>query len=211
MRGYLQLGLSPRFLLMAVASGIPFNGMFIYVMAAPAFLGELLGLAPTQFFWFFVLTISGIMAGSWASGRAAGRLIPKRQVRWGFTIMAIVSVVNVAANFLWDAHVAWALFPVAIYAFGWALMAPSITLMALDLHPDRRGMASSLQVFIASTANGIVAGVVAPLVMHSTRALALGAIAMLLIGLAAWVLVRRLWPETGVPTVASVSPKESVT
>ena len=30
-------------------------------------------LAPTQFFWFFLLTIGGIMAGAWASGRMAGQ------------------------------------------------------------------------------------------------------------------------------------------
>ena len=59
-----------------------------------------------------------------------------------------------------------------IYAFGWALMVPVVTLMVLDLVPERRGMASSLQACIGSTANGIVAGVIAPLVMHSTLALA---------------------------------------
>ena len=53
MRGYWQLGASPRFLLLALASGVPFNGMFLYVLSAPVFLGEHLGLGPTQFFWFF--------------------------------------------------------------------------------------------------------------------------------------------------------------
>ena len=42
LRGYWQLGSSPRFLLLALASGIPFNGMFLYVLSAPVFLGELL-------------------------------------------------------------------------------------------------------------------------------------------------------------------------
>ena len=44
-----------------------------------------------------------------------------------------------------------------------------MTLLVLDLHPDRRGMASSLQMFVGSTANGLVAGVVAPLVMHFSQ------------------------------------------
>src|SRR5690606_9961156 len=95
MRGYLQLGSSARFLLLALASGIPFNGMFLYVLSAPAFLGELLDLAPTQFFWFFLLTIAGIMAGSFASGRLAGRIHPSQQIRWGFGVMLVVSLVNV--------------------------------------------------------------------------------------------------------------------
>lgn len=39
MRGYWQLCTSLRFLLLAAASGVPFNGMFIYILSAPTFLG----------------------------------------------------------------------------------------------------------------------------------------------------------------------------
>jgi DHA1 family bicyclomycin/chloramphenicol resistance-like MFS transporter len=62
---------------------------------------------------------------------------------------------------------AWALLPVAVFSFGWALMVPVVTLLALDQAPDRRGMASSVQACVGSLANALVAGVVmAPLVMH---------------------------------------------
>jgi len=197
LRGYWDLCSDPRFLLLALASGVPFNGMFLYVLAAPAFLGEHLSLAPTQFFWFFLLTIGGIMAGAWTSGRMAGKVAPKRQIRDGFVIMLATSVVNVVANALFTPHAAWALWPLAVFAFGWALMVPVVTLLVLDLHPERRGMASSLQAVIGSTANGIVAGVVAPLVMHSTLALAGTSILMLGIGLVAWVWLHGRWPEIG--------------
>ena len=197
MRGYWQLGSSPRFLLLALASGVPFNGMFLYVLAAPAFLGDLLSLEPSQFFWFFMLTISGIMAGAWLSGRLAGKIAPKRQIRHGFVIMVLVSVMNLAANLLFPAHVSWAMFPIAIFAFGWALMVPVVTLLVLDLYPERRGMASSLQAFVGSTANGIVAGVIAPLVMHSAVGLALASMLMLGVGLVAWIYLHHRWPEIG--------------
>jgi MFS transporter, DHA1 family, multidrug resistance protein len=197
MRGYWQLGSSPRFLLLALASGIPFNGMFLYVLAAPAFLGEHLGLAPTEFFWFFLLTIAGIIGGAWASGRLAGRITPKRQIRHGFLIMLLVSLANVAANFLFVPSASWALLPIAVFSFGWALMVPVVTLLVLDLYPQRRGLASSLQAVIGSTANGLVAGAVTPLVMHSTRALALTSLLMMSVGLFAWIFVHRRWPETG--------------
>ena len=197
MRGYWELGSNPRFLLLALASGIPFNGMFLYVLSAPAFLGELLQLAPSQFFWFFVLTIAGIMIGAWLSGRMAGRLPPKQQIRYGFTVMLLVSVVNVVANLVWVPQAWWAMFPIALFAFGWALMVPVVTLLVLDLHPERRGMASSLQACIGSTANGIVAGVLAPLVMHSALALAWTSMGMLGIGLLAWLWLHRRWPEIG--------------
>jgi DHA1 family bicyclomycin/chloramphenicol resistance-like MFS transporter len=197
MRGYRQLGSNPRFLLLALASGIPFNGMFLYVLSAPAFLGEHLQLAPPDFFWLFLLTIAGIMMGAWLSGRMAGRLPPKQQIRYGFSVMFLVSVVNVVANFVWVPQASWAMFPIALFAFGWALMVPVVTLLVLDLYPERRGMASSFQAFIGSTANGIVAGVVAPLVMHSTRALAVTSLCMLGVGMLAWVYLHKRWPEIG--------------
>ncbi|HEY0858246.1 MAG TPA: multidrug effflux MFS transporter [Albitalea sp.] len=190
MRGYWQLGSSPRFLMLALASGIPFNGMFLYVLSAPVFLGEHLKLGPGEFFWFFTLTIAGIMGGAFMSGRLAGRIKPKHQIRHGFVIMILVSMVNLGLNLLFPAEAWWALLPIAVFAFGWALMVPVVTLMVLDLVPDRRGMASSFQAFIGSMANGLVAGVIAPFVMHSTVSLAVASMLMMSIGVFAWIWVK---------------------
>jgi DHA1 family bicyclomycin/chloramphenicol resistance-like MFS transporter len=198
MRGYRELGTDPRFVLLAFASGIPFNGMFLYVLSAPAFLGEVLGLAPTQFFWFFVLNIAGIMGGALLSGRLAGRIQARIQIRWGFRIMVAAALINLAANLAFQAHPYWAMLPTALYAFGWALMVPVVTLMVLDLFPERRGMASSLQATVGSVANGLVAGAIAPLVMHSALALAIASIALMSVGLVAWRILRIRWPQTGI-------------
>jgi MFS transporter, DHA1 family, multidrug resistance protein len=197
MRGYTELGSSPRFLLLALASGIPFNGMFLYVLSAPAFLGDVLGLAPTQFFWFFVISISGIMTGALVSGRLAGRIEPRVQVRRGFALMIVAALGNLAANLVFEPHPAWAMLPIAAYSFGWSLMVPVVTLMVLDLFPERRGLASSLQATIGALANGLVAGVIAPLVMHSALGLAVASALLMSIGLVAWRVVRAQWPQTG--------------
>ena len=197
MRGYWQLLTDARFLLLALASGVPFNGLFLYVLSAPAFLGDILQLRPTQFFWFFVLSIGGIMAGSWLSGRMAGKVKPKNQIMQGFRIMLGVSAINVVANAVLTPNAWWSLWPVTVFAFGWALMVPVVTLLGLDLYPARRGMASSLQAVVGSTANGIVAGVVAPLVMHSALGLAIMSTAFMAVGLLAWLGRRRRWPGIG--------------
>jgi DHA1 family bicyclomycin/chloramphenicol resistance-like MFS transporter len=197
MAGYWQLGSDPRFILLALASGIPFNGMFLYVLSAPVFLGEHLGLQPQQFFWLFLLTIAGIMGGAFTSGRLAGKVQPRQQVRAGFAIMLVVGVVNLLINLWLPAHVSWALLPIGLFAFGWAMTMPVVTLMVLDLHPTRRGMASSLQMFVGASANGLVAGVISPLVMHSTIGLAATSLAMMSVGMVSWIYIRRRWPELG--------------
>lgn len=195
--GYWELCTDPRFLLLALASGVPFNGMFLYVLSAPAFLGELLHLEPTQFFWLFVLNIGGIMGGAWVSGQLAGKIAPKKQIRHGLLIMLVISLVNLAANLLLPLHPGWAMLPIAIFSFGWALMVPVVTLLVLDLFPQRRGMASSLQAVVGSTANGLVAGLLAPLVMHSAIALASASLGLMLIGLISWIVLHQRWPEIG--------------
>ncbi len=203
LRGYWSLASDPRFLMLALASGIPFNGMFLYVLSTPVFLGEILGLGPGQFFWFFVLTIAGIVAGAFVSGRMAGRVKATWQIRYGFVIMAGTGAINLGLNAMFVPEAWWALVPIALYAFGWAMMVPVVTLMVLDLVPERRGMASSLQAFVGSAANGLVAGVIAPLVMHSALALAATSLAMLSIGVVSWLWVK---PHIRVGTGLQVAP-----
>ena len=69
-------------------------------------------------------------------------------------------------------------------------MVPAVTLLALDQAPDRRGMASSIQASVGSLANALVAGAVAPLVMHSTVGLAFTSLAMMLVGAISWTWVK---------------------
>ncbi len=194
MRGYAQLVRDPRFFALALASGVPFNGMFIYVLSAPAWLGGVLKLAPTQYFWFFCFSIAGIMCGAWWSGRLAGRIEPRLQIRRGYQLMTAAAIVNVTLNALLEPHWGWAIPPVAMFSFGWSLMVPVVTIKVLDLVPERRGMSSSLQAVVGSVANALVAGVISPMVMHSGLALALTSASFLLVGWLGWQWVKRRVP-----------------
>ncbi|RMX05838.1 Bcr/CflA family efflux MFS transporter [Corticibacter populi] len=197
LQGYLALGGSARFVLLALASGIPFNGMFVYILAAPEFLGTHLGLAPTQFFWLFFCTIGGIMSGAVLSGRMAGRVPLKWQIRHGFVLMAVATLINLTATAFLTPKVWLSILPLGLYSIGWAVMMPVVTILVLDLNPLRRGMASSMQACVASAANGLVAGLVVPLVMHSTMLLALASASFMLVGLAAWLYLHWRWPAIG--------------
>ena len=191
LREYARLCTSRNFLALALTSGIPFNGVFIYILSAPVFLGEHLKLQPTQFFWCFVCVVSGIMGGAYLSGRLAGKIKPRQQVRRGFMIMGAMTVLNLAMYLVFEPNAFWALPILSVFALGWAMVTPVATIMALDQVPERRGMASSLQACIASLANGAIAGVLAPLVMHSPILLAVSSAIMMVIGLLSWTWVKR--------------------
>jgi DHA1 family bicyclomycin/chloramphenicol resistance-like MFS transporter len=106
--------------------------------------------------------------------------------------MAVMVLINLAYNALVPASLPWALIPIGLYALGWALVQPSISLMVMDLFPARRGMAASLQGSLASAGNAIVAGVITPIAMVSPLGLAIASAVLMLIGLAGWLVFRKL-------------------
>ena len=186
LQGYREVGINIRFLMLSLAAGFNFNAFFLYIVSAPVFLGEHLGLGPQQYAWLFIPCIAGIMIGAQLSGRAAGRHSAKRTVQRAYGFMAVAVAVNAVYAFAVPPSIPWAVIPLMVYGIGFAMAMPSISLITLDLFPTRRGMAASLQGFVSGMVNVLTAGVVSPLVWHSPRELAIGMLAMMLIGFASW-------------------------
>jgi DHA1 family bicyclomycin/chloramphenicol resistance-like MFS transporter len=192
LRGYASIFLNPRFQRLAAASAFNFGALFLYIASAPAFVLDLLRfdgrpLRETEFAWFFVPTIGGMVLGAFVSGRAAGRMGGDRLVQLGFAAGAVAMASNLAYTFAVRVpEVPWAVIPMSLHAFGIALVFPVITLAVLDMYPRQRGSASSLQAFTSLVLNAVVAGVVSPWLTHDARWLAVAAAAMLAAGYAFW-------------------------
>ena len=191
LKGYEEVGIHARFLLLSLTAGFNFNGFFLYIVSAPVFLGEHLGLGPQQFAWLFIPSIVGIMIGAQLSGRAAGKLKPQETIRRAYGFMLCAAIANTIYAFSAPPSLPWAMLPIMVYGIGFAMAMPSITLITLDLFPTRRGMAASLQGFVSGMVNTLVAGVIAPLLFHDTRLLALGMATLLACGITTWSLYRR--------------------
>ena len=64
----------PAFGALVLMTAASFCGFFGYILAAPAFVRDLLGLEPTEFAWLFLATACGTLLGSyWATRRAETR------------------------------------------------------------------------------------------------------------------------------------------
>jgi DHA1 family bicyclomycin/chloramphenicol resistance-like MFS transporter len=190
-KGYEEVGIHARFLLLSLTAGFNFNGFFLYIVSAPVFLGEHLRLGPQEFAWLFIPSIVGIMIGAQLSGRAAGKLQPQETIRRAYGFMLTAATVNAIYAFSAPPSIPWAVLPIMVYGIGFAMAMPSITLITLDLFPTRRGMAASLQGFVSGMVNTLVAGVIAPLLFHDPRLLAVGMATLLACGLTTWTLYRR--------------------
>ncbi|MFZ5509877.1 MAG: MFS transporter, partial [Pseudomonadota bacterium] len=186
LRAHWHLLRAPRFLLLAASSALLFNGFFAYVLSAPAFLLKHLNLTPEQFYWLSFPAVAGIMGGSLLANRLSGRASHGLTIGAGFAVMLLAATLNVATST--QGSRALAVLPVAIYAFGMALATPSLTLLALDLFPGQRGIASGTLGLVQMSANSLSAALLAPVLSESARGLALGMVGFAAAALAAYVL-----------------------
>ena len=178
-----------------------FAGMFLYISSAPLFVLKLLGKGEQDFWILFVPLISGLVLGSWISGRLAGRMSGRRLASLGYLISLAGGLVNLVFS-LFPATQAlpWAVLPLPVYSFGIAIAFPILTLAMLDLFPTSRGSASSVQSFVALIANAFIAGVLAPAVAFSQPSLAVTALVLTTV---AWFLWRRHLQMTHAEPVAT--------
>jgi len=188
-RAYRGVLSNPDFLLLVFSVALMFNGFFIYVLSAPVFVMTHLGLGPQDFAWLFVPVVAGMMFGSGLSGRVAGHWSPTRAIAVGFAIMLGAAAGSVLLAASEPTQRLLLVLPISIYGVGMALAMPSMSILALDLFPQRRGMASSCQSFVQVGMNACTAGVIGPLLWKSPVTLAAGMCmfaALALIGFLTW-------------------------
>jgi hypothetical protein len=64
--------------------------------------------------------------------------------------------------------------PLFVFTLGMSLAIPSLTLLALDMFPEQRGLAASCQAFLQAAVNALAAALIVPVLWESTLSLALG-------------------------------------
>lgn len=179
---YWRVLTAPRFLFACAALALNFAGFFIYVLSAPVFLMQHLGLPETAFLWLFGPAMGGLLCGSWLSGRLAGKLSLGRSIALGYLVMATAASLNLGLNLALPPGLPWSVLSLFFYTCGMALAMPCLTILALDPYPEQRGLAASCQTFLQSAFNGLAAALIAPALWASTLSLALGMGSLLLLG-----------------------------
>lgn len=183
---YKQILRSRLFHLKAGVVAVNFSGLFLYVAAAPVFITRHLGLGPSQFGWLFVPSVLGIFCGAFAANRLAGKISVPRQVGIGYAFLIGAAAINTLIHALLPPALPWSVLPLFFYTCGMSVVAPAVTLLVMDLFPAIRGTVASCQSFVQTLLGAIVAGVVAPILSQSVLLLAIGQLALVLVGLALW-------------------------
>jgi MFS transporter, DHA1 family, multidrug resistance protein len=193
LRSYAEVFKTRDFQLLAAALAFNFSTFFVYITASPAFILDHLHLTATDFGWFFIPAIGGMMIGNRIVNAMAGRVAPKRTVFIGFAVMGS----GVGLNLLLQSVVApelvpgsWLTFisimPIVFTSLGQPMVATTLQLMVMDLFPEKRGMMSSCMGFTHVMVSAITAGLVAPHVADTALHLALASAAFFSVGLSFW-------------------------
>lgn len=185
-RNYHEVASHPHFLLLAGTIALHFAGFFLYIASAPVFILQTLHLHEAQFAYLFIPAITGVMLGAYLSGRLAGRITPQKTVQYAYILLFSAVLINLSYNGLFTPSWPWAVLPISLYGMGMSLAMPSITLMALDIFPQHRGLASSMQGFVQTMLNAVVAGLVSPMLSFSPVLLACGMLGFLALGRVTW-------------------------
>ncbi len=157
-----------QFMLYALALGTTFSAMITFIGAAPAIVMGHWHLSETQFAYLFVPLILGIVGGGFLSGKLAGKLDGTRQIAIGYGLALSGGVLSVALNAFVDSP---PIFPqqvlITTVAIGVQLMMPIYALRMLDLFPDVRGSAASVQSCVMLGVGAVFLGAVVPALSHS--------------------------------------------
>jgi len=187
---YVEVFGNRRFRLVALAIALSFAGLFLYVASVPAFLGHELRLPPTEYAVMFVPIVGGIVLGSLAAERLAGRVASTRLILAGFSIQLATGIVNVTFHAVHAATAPWSVLPLGFYAFGMSLATPGLLLVGLDQFPQMRGLAASCQAFAMVLLAGLVTQL-APIFGGRTLALGLVQGVLCLAAFASWLVTIR--------------------
>ena len=199
---YLQIALHRQVVCLVFSLSLGFEGLFVYIAGAPTVVYEFLGLSTTDFGLHFVPLVGGMILGSYYSGRKAHQWPPARTIAIGFCIMIIAAVLNLLSSLLSTATLYSVIAPLVMYAFGYAMIMPAITILALDYFPLRRGSATSMQGFVQVAISAVVTSIAIPLLNTSRLNFAVGQLLFLAMAVILIMLFQRLQGSTAAETPA---------
>ncbi len=181
-----RIASTPEFMLYALALGITFAAMVTYIGAAPAIVMRHWHLGETQFWALFVPLICGILGGAFLSGQLAGRVTGRRQIAVGYAVTLTGGTLTVALHAITTPPILVQQVLITLIATGVQLMMPIFALRMLDLFPEARGSAASVQSCVMLGTGALFIGALVPAISGSMLSLSTGSLLATFAGFCIW-------------------------
>jgi DHA1 family bicyclomycin/chloramphenicol resistance-like MFS transporter len=186
LRLYGKILINHRYQALVFSLGASFGGLFLYIAASPTVIYDFLKLDSHHFGLQFIPMTSGIILGSFVSGRLSHHWKSRPIVSLALAIMLIGAALNIAQA-LWLPPAPFTLIaPQVLYAVGIALAMPGFSILALDCFPNNRGAAAAVQSFVQMMLTAVVASLLLPALLPTVVHFAIAQTAMLVVAILLW-------------------------
>ena len=148
LRNYARLLSDARFMRPSLVIGFTLGGIYTLAAILPFVLIERVGLSPVGFGIAMICQTGSFMAGSMVTGRLLRRVKADALIPFGLAIVMVAAAAMVVATRVYPASAVATMLPVAVWAFGIALLLPGGTTSALSGFPQMAGAASALMGFL---------------------------------------------------------------
>lgn len=149
-----------------------FAGLFAFLSGSAFVLIDFLGVAPSEYGFYFAVGVGGFVLGSLSSGRFSRRLGADRMIVVGIGLTAVGGGLMAAFAVAEVYTVTAVILPHAVYMAGVGALMPLTMAGALANFPHCAGSASSLLGFIQMTGAAVVGAVVGQLHDGTPRVMA---------------------------------------
>ena len=190
-KSYWQSLRHPHFVRLVAAQGLLTGGFFVYVAGSASLIFDHLQMAEQDFWRFFVPVVAGIFVGSMIIHRLSHRFSTATLINSALVLAACGVLFNLAVEQWVEVNAWWVIAPIVVYALGYSMTNPGLSLLALDCLPSKRGLASSLQAFMQMGMAALVTALVVPLVQADLQHMALANAALFSLAVLLWLSVRR--------------------
>ncbi|WP_245263338.1 multidrug effflux MFS transporter [Azorhizobium doebereinerae] len=188
-KNYRTLLSDPRFLRPSLIIGFTLGGIYTLAAILPFVLIDHIGLTPVQFGLAMICQTGSFMTGSLVTGRLLRRFKADALIPVGLAIVLVAAAGMAVAIRIFPGSAVAAMLPVAVWAFGIALLLPGGTTSALSGFPHIAGAASAAMGFL-QIGGGLLGTTVASAFSEPAEAFTIVIPGMAVAGLAAFALLR---------------------
>lgn len=182
MRGYREVFGQPQFWRYGLSMCLGMAGFMLYVLSAPRYLQQLIGVDAQSFYYLFIPMTAGTMAGGWFASNMAGRVSLTKSVRIGHLVMLLSAAAHLAScvgidRFSWP-PLPWAIVALPFYCAGAGIAMSPLQVLVVDIVPLRKGMVSSCLACMQSAISAGAAVALAPFVWGAVWTMAVTTLAL---------------------------------
>ncbi|MEM5583627.1 multidrug effflux MFS transporter [Roseibium sp. AS2] len=192
---YLTLLKDPRFLGPSLLIGFGLGTLYALATVLPFVLIYEVGLSPSEFGMSMIIQSVAFISGTIVTGRLLRVVEAHRLVPYGMAIWVAASVLMCWLNLTQQPTIITVMAPVALFAFGLALVLPASFTDSMAPFPDIAGAASSLVGFL-QFGGGIVASLIVAALHDPVLGLAVILPAMPIIGIACSLFFKSQVPQS---------------